>query len=323
MLRRHLLPGVLLAVTAGALGQSLTHTLSGHATGLNAVAFSPDGRRVVTCGAEEPVRVWDAATGTLQQTLNERASAAAYYPNGQRIVLGSRAGNTALVKILNASTFTVEVQMPGHPSAVQAVAVSPDGQLVASGSERTVKVWDARSGELRATLDAPRLRGTRIVFAPDNQTLATNARDGLRLFDVQDGTVKRELEHEEVNSLAISPDGKWLASGSGSVFQGILQGEVRVWEVATGELKRTHKNLTTAVAFTPDSKFLATGGSGDTLGDIRLLGSGLRQSAQHPVRPRKLGGRTRLQRRWQATRQRQPRQGRKAVGCERTEVSSK
>lgn len=256
-----------------AVGQVALRTLTGHMSGVASLAFSPDGKTLATCGNDDAARTWDAQTGALKITLKEKAAAVAFYPDGKRFALGTRDADTkaGLVKIVDAATGEVKLLLPGHAATVQGVAISADGKLLAStAQDRTVKIWDAQTGDLRVNIESVRGTGSKVAVSADGQLVAADTRDGARIWDVQSGQMKRDFEHASANCLAISPDGKQLATGSGGVIGGLLQGEVKLWDVETGEVRRTVKNLTTSLAFSPDGKFLAAGGSGDTFGDVKV-----------------------------------------------------
>ena len=155
----------------------------------------------------------------------------------------------------------------GHSGPVHAVAYSPDGQMLATGSEdRTVKIWRVADG---ATLH--RLTGhtgivKSVAFAPDGQLLATGSVDEtVRIWRVSDGTLLRSMTHADwggqVNSVAFSPDGGLLASAGNDRT-------VKLWRVSDGALHQTlseHTGAVKSVAFSPDGLTLASGSDDNTI----------------------------------------------------------
>ena len=149
--------------------------------------------------------------------------------------------------------------------AMNAVAFSPDGKLLASGDrENLVTLWEAATGrkvrELRGHTNWIRCLG----FSPDGATLASGGTDGtLRLWETATGRELRRFQgHEgEIHALCFFADGKTLASGGQDMT-------VRLWEVATGrELRRLqgHENRVHGLAVSPDGVTLASGSIDKTL----------------------------------------------------------
>jgi hypothetical protein len=177
---------------------------------------------------------------------------------------------------------TGEEELPGRlrgDPPVYAVAFSPDGTILASGGPYVpIKLWDAATGKERLSF-AENVTPTvcSVAFSPDGKTLASGQGGyadeppkpdpgEIKLWDVATGKELITLKgHTElVRSVAYSPDGKTLASGSEDKT-------IKLWDVTTGKERATltgHMGGVRSVAFSPDGKTLASG-AGDP-GEIKL-----------------------------------------------------
>jgi WD40 repeat protein len=176
-----------------------------------------------------------------------------------------RRGNTAYVQVIDTATGKERFPHGGHDAPLLAVAVSPNGRVVASGGEdQVVKLWDLPTRQVLRSLKRHTAAVWGLTFSPDGRALASGSRDGtIVLWDVAAGTEVHTLrgDADSFSRIQFSPDGRLLAAGG----QG---GLVHIWDASTGKARDPlpgHLGVVRCVAFSPDGQWLASGGEDRTV----------------------------------------------------------
>ncbi|MBN1139102.1 MAG: hypothetical protein JXM73_21155 [Anaerolineae bacterium] len=146
--------------------------------------------------------------------------------------------------------------LSGHTLLVQAIAITPDGQRVVTGSsDKTLRVWNLETGEMLRVLRGHQGKVCGVVTTPDGTRAVSASTDGtLRVWDLETGQCVRLLEghSDALRAVVVSPDGHRAISASEDET-------LRVWDLATGQLVRVIENRVKtyhAMALTPDGKSL-------------------------------------------------------------------
>ncbi len=245
-------------------------TLSGHTENVTTAAFSPDGIRLATGSRDGIIKIWNVTPGhELLGVFHPPGNTSwfAISPDGRSLLMmGASIAVPEVWSLPQEVNLSGDAEEPrrvltldGHEDYVRALAYSPDGSLIATGSrDRTVKVWDAETGTELTTLTTP--DGVAwVAFSPDGSRLATGGADGAtRLWSTETGEDLSVLRGHQaiVYNTTFSPDGAHLATGSDDE-------SARIWDLATGKVLfiLSHPGAVYGVAFSPDGNRLATASS--------------------------------------------------------------
>jgi WD40 repeat protein len=238
----------------------LLHRLPGPRGGVLALAFTPDGQQLAGGGGQhggdrpQNVILWDAATGKELRRFGQPGvivNALAFRRDGK--VLATTAGSA--ISLWDVAGGTELHQPRGHRDWAVAVALAPDGQTVATSSaDRTVRLWDARTGQELRQLAVPGVNVPGLVFTAGGKELLACG-GGVWVLDLPAGPwVRRILEPEDDRfwRVELTADGRTMATSD-------IQTAVRLWDTATGKPTRVFNGIgRRAFGFTADGKALAT-----------------------------------------------------------------
>jgi WD40 repeat protein len=192
--------------------------LEGHSGDINSVAFSPDGRFVVTASADGTARVWDAATGKTIGELrghSKSVNSASFSPDGKFIVTAS---DDASVRLWDANHFSLVRNIgSAYPRAVSSAEYSPDGRFIVAASGEAAWVCDPVRGEVVRKLEGHTGQVNSASFSPDSRLIVTAGADNTaRVWSAQTGEgIATLLDHKgPVLNAMFSPDGQSVFTAS-------------------------------------------------------------------------------------------------------------
>jgi WD40 repeat protein len=270
--------------------------LSGHVGWLRTLAVSADGKTLATGSFDNTARLWDLRGAGDRDVLSSGGwvCAVAVAPGGKLLASG---GSDGRVQLWDPATGAEVATLKGHHGSVLALAFSPKGDRLASGSwdadrgSGEVKVWDADPTSPNFRKEQPGFAAegkgaTCLAFSPDGRTVASGGADHkVILWNVDGGQKRHEIAaHQDVvRCLAFSPEGRTLATGGDDT-------RIRLWEADGGKERQLpepggkdgaggkpfegHTAAVTGLAFSPDGLSLASASADRT---VRLwdVGSGI------------------------------------------------
>ncbi|MFG2128994.1 helix-turn-helix domain-containing protein [Streptomyces sp. NPDC048751] len=188
--------------------------------------LSPDGTRLALVGEKGSVRIWHLPTGALHTARTghgQSVRALAFTPDSRTVAVLDIEVGADQVTLLDAATGRTQRTIKPSTGSLLSLAFGPDGHTLAtSGSNGSVKTWDARTGRLQDSFGVSGEVAS-LAFSPDGRTLAASSARGVQLWDLATSQARLTLPTRSLAGVAFSPDGRTLAISTG--------GSVGLWDV--------------------------------------------------------------------------------------------
>lgn len=275
-----------------------------HGGYVHGVAFSPDGRRALSCA--NAAILWDVESGRALLTLAgdpTEVEAVSFGGDGRRALTGGYNGGLVLWDLERGAELR---RINAHDGWVGGISVTTDGRRALSGGmDGKIALWDLETGARVKSFEGTSGPVSAVALSPDQTLAAAGAKKGAALWNTETGELVKKYsgDSENLRSLAFSPDGKFLAMGGiggvevveartgerrwridsqmgrvqgltyrhdgKSLAAAVSDGTLQLWESDSGKPLRTlrgHHGQLFSVAFSPDGRRLLSGAADATVG---------------------------------------------------------
>ncbi len=256
-----------LVATSAAAAQELTW-LPGHRAPLYAVRYSPDGKTLVSSDVAGGVTVWDRASGEVIRSLREHRGAVlsvAINPAGRQFATAGIDRTIRVYDLPFRGSLAAMTSFSGDPAAL---AVSPDGKRVVTGdSGRLVRRWNLENNQAMRDFSGSTTAVVGVVLHPQGETVIAACDDGsLRAWNLGNGNVLGTWTGPPLSSLAMHPEGNFLAAGGTDGLLRLLR-----WPVAANRQLAGFGGEVRAAAVTADGTRTIAGGADQS---VRIFHNG-------------------------------------------------
>jgi WD40 repeat protein len=251
-------------------------TFAGHKDIINSIAVSSDGKYVISGSSDRTLRLWDIVTGREIRAFighNDTVETVAVSHDGKHLFSGSR---DKTINLWDISSGQLLRTFEGHKSPVNSIAICFDGEYIISGSGNTIitnnnkelknnaiKQWDITTGQVIRTFESNASLVHSSAISPDGKHIFSGDSwdNTFKQWNIATGQMMRTFGHNiKDDSFIISPDGKFLLSGSSNFT-------FKLWDINTGIDIKTftgHDWVVDSIAISPDGKFaISFGGFSD------------------------------------------------------------